>query len=913
MNKNVNRLRKKNSRFGYRKLFIPVGMIILFGILYSSIIFGDWKLSFANLMYLFEPFKSLNVGTSGPLLSDPADNVYPIAYTSIHKVMFSGWLSTLGIGAPQSMTLYLFFLNYLYLLPFDIAPLIVSIVKVLIAFISMNLLMKRWGYTRIGAFISAVSFALCSTMVMWHGWPHSEVTMLAPLIFLFLDLLLEKIKISYIVGGAIVIFCMLVAGMPTYTAYFMYLLGCYVLYYGVSYHWRNKKRLLVYFVSFALCIILGALLSLPYTAELLQTVGGNGYNESRKGLAAAKLDWSYLRTLFYPYIRNDLSIHINEATLYTGILSVITLPFSFFNIKKKSRSLFFFIALIILIFLVFSNLLYPLYQHLPLINTSIRYRLIVLINFSLSILFGANIDDFFKNIEDYRRMIWRSIAIVTSSLVIYYIGVSKISNYDLSNSLMSQVVRIRIIVLIYVIVSVVTLLIKSRLLAQIGGLIIALLVIIDMGTFGNYYLPLVKDNASVIPTATDSLKYLEKNTKKQEKIAPLGDWTFFASSNMYYNLRDIRGHNFVYTNADMHSYYTAIDKSAYTTPTNIAFHSFDNENLLKYMGVKYTVSSLADQADRSASIGGMTPVSEIHKGIEITQSFTASKNYLSTIQLMVGTYNTKFRSDQQVRIQIIDSISKKVLRETETSLGNQADNSYMIFSFDSINDSKDKSYDVQITTNVEVPQKITFYASNEKNYTGDISIEGFRGNLVLLPFYTKSDMRIGDDELVVKEIGEYSNQIQLTDQIAIKDTDKEVLSSMKENYSGDVAYFSKEHPIPDIRSNVPLSDTEKINRVKNKNNGTITFDASVNEDRIVLINEYNDGNWSAYIDGKEVEVFKGNYLFRGIIIPKGSHKIEVRYKNSSLKKAFLIFWGTLIFILLLLVFKKRLERFVNLK
>lgn len=40
--------------------------------------------------------------------------------------------------------------------------------------------------------------------------------------------------------------------------------------------------------------------------------------------------------------------------------------------------------------------------------------------------------------------------------------------------------------------------------------------------------------------------------------------------------------------------------------------------------------------------------------------------------------------------------------------------------------------------------------------------------------------------------------------------------------------------------------------------------------------------WTAYIDNKEVEIHKVNYLLRGIEIPKGKHKIEMRYSSESL-------------------------------
>lgn len=903
-NQNKTKLRKKIKP---DSLIVLGGVIILLGILYGAVLFGGYKLSFTNLQYSFLPFSSSNIETSGPLLSDPADNVFPIAYASIHKFIFSGWLPTLGIGAPQSMMLYLFFLNYLYLLPFEIAPLIISVTKIVIAFTSMYWLMKRWGYTRIGSFVSGSSFALCSTMIVWHGWPHSEVTMFAPLLFLIMDLLLERLKIGRIVAGSVVIFLMLVAGMPTYTAYFMYLLGCYVLYYGITRYWKEKGKLLKYFLSFALCVLLGAFLSLPYTAELLQTIGANGYSDSRKSQAALTLNWEYLRTLIFPYIRNDLTIHVNESTLYTGLFACITLPFTLFNKREKPKSLFFAISAVILTLLIFTNVFYPLFRLLPLINTSAKFRVIVLLNFCLAILLGMNIDDFIKNIEKYRIKKWLVLLLTVASIVIYSLGLITVSDYTLTDNLKTQVTQSKYLVALFFFGCFLVMVWKNYWVKKVVSWCLVLIVVVDVGTFGSYYLPLIEKSANVIPQATDSLKYLEENTTKQEKTVTIGDWTFFPSSNMFYDIRDIRGHNFVYTNEEMQQYYSAIDKSAYSTPTRITFDEIENENLLKYMGVKYIISNLDGKSDREPSVGGVAPSCEFYQGIELIQSFTASSNNLSSLQFLMGTYQTKFSSSQMIHMKIVEKETRVIKREVEVSLENLADNSYLAFSFDPITDSQDKEYELILTTNIEQPQKITFYASNEKNYEGIFSESKSNGNLVLLPFYAEANSRIGADGLVVSWFDEYSSQIQLTDKVVIKSSASEVLSEMENDYQSKVAYFSNEEDTPNILNSAPLSDDEKVTDIVNYDNGNMTFNASVDENRVILINEYNDGNWSAYVDGNEVEIYKGNYLFRGIVIPKGTHKVELKYNNSSMTKYFVIFIGTGIILLFSFLFRKKID------
>jgi hypothetical protein len=53
-------------------------------------------------------------------------------------------------------------------------------------------------------------------------------------------------------------------------------------------------------------------------------------------------------------------------------------------------------------------------------------------------------------------------------------------------------------------------------------------------------------------------------------------------------------------------------------------------------------------------------------------------------------------------------------------------------------------------------------------------------------------------------------------------------------------------------------------------------------DNLLFLSEaYYPKGWKAFIDGKEVEILRLNYLFRGVIVPQGNHTLEMKFEPAS--------------------------------
>ena len=56
---------------------------------------------------------------------------------------------------------------------------------------------------------------------------------------------------------------------------------------------------------------------------------------------------------------------------------------------------------------------------------------------------------------------------------------------------------------------------------------------------------------------------------------------------------------------------------------------------------------------------------------------------------------------------------------------------------------------------------------------------------------------------------------------------------------------------------------------------------------LFLSDNYYPG-WKAYVDNKEVKIYRANYTFRSIYLPKGDHIITFEYDPMSFKIGYII-------------------------
>lgn len=248
------------------------------------------------------------------------------------------------------------------------------------------------------------------------------------------------------------------------------------------------------------------------------------------------------------------------------------------------------------------------------------------------------------------------------------------------------------------------------------------------------------------------------------------------------------------------------------------------------------------------------------------------------------------------------------------------------------------------TSSLEVPYGISSYNNigidfDKKEY--NVVVPGAKLELVLnAPKYTETYLRLENynaDELGLVELfvtveGTVKNSISPK---YLKDTiirpAKNPYTNGRYDYLVNLGYH--EDSLKKIEITFPIEGKYKIDDIKvysqpmnkyqeyvkklNKDylkdvkweNNLITGKTDTSKSKFMCLSIPYSKGWKAYIDGKEVKIYKTNIMFSGVLIPAGKHNIKLRYFTPGLRYGILlssIAWiALLIYCSLKFIYKKR--------
>ncbi len=139
--------------------------------------------------------------------------------------------------------------------------------------------------------------------------------------------------------------------------------------------------------------------------------------------------------------------------------------------------------------------------------------------------------------------------------------------------------------------------------------------------------------------------------------------------------------------------------------------------------------SLADSflTTSTKQFDATAPSDEIVSGQELVQTFTCKKNGLDSISLLFGTHLRTNESNLRVEL----TSEGQIIQTWEVSCALFLDNDYHTFELDqSIPKSKNKTYELKITSDANKGQGVSIYESSEAKTKG-LSIDGQDENVTL--------------------------------------------------------------------------------------------------------------------------------------------------------------------------------------
>ena len=121
------------------------------------------------------------------------------------------------------------------------------------------------------------------------------------------------------------------------------------------------------------------------------------------------------------------------------------------------------------------------------------------------------------------------------------------------------------------------------------------------------------------------------------------------------------------------------------------------------------------------------------------------------------------------------------------------------------------------------------------------------------------------------------------DSLALVDNYDNLLNQLKDADLRDVGFALNKSISIETSRNYNPSDLIKLEKIKNSSSHISYNFESLSEQLIVFSEIYYPSGWQVYLNGEKTNYFDINYLFRGMVVPKGDHLIEFHFSPKIVK------------------------------
>lgn len=455
------------------------------------------------------PFKNF-------LITDPVRQQYPWRLESIlqeKKWQLPLWNPYQFAGNPllanQQSAVFMPFNLLFFILPFATAWSVLIVMQPLLAGVFLFLYLKNLKLPSLPSLLGSIIFIFSGFFVAWLEWGTVDmVAMVIPLGLLCIDKsFVTKKKIAwYAICLVVFVFAFFAGHVQTFAYVALLTTAYFILRFMES---REKKTHLVLAVAVSfLFIVFVSVQLIPFMQFLLLSARESDLVRS----AGWFFPYQHLVTFFVPdFFGNPTTLNYwgvwNYAELagYVGIVGLFFAIYSLFIGKSKIVWFYFFTFIIAMFFALPTPIAnFPLIFHIPFLSTAQPTRLMVLIDFSLSILAAFGFAEFLQNGKKiYIPLgIFSLIFMLIWGLVFFHTKLlPEVSGENIAiakhNLLFPSGVFIGLFIFIFT-----AMFLKKKSVLLIVGVVVVALAVFDGIRFADKFTPFTNPEYLFLPTAT---------------------------------------------------------------------------------------------------------------------------------------------------------------------------------------------------------------------------------------------------------------------------------------------------------------------------------------------------------------------------------------------------------------------------
>lgn len=795
----------------------------------------------------------------------------------------------------------------------------IVIIKLFIAGFFTYCFMRVIGVNRCGSFAAAVAFMFNGYFMFYLNMSHLNIETLVPVLLYTFEKLLRIQNIKYTIIAGIAVALSILGGMtPEATLFALFLATVYYLY-RVYFKIKEEKTFTIkkYAISLLGVFFLGGSLSALLTFPFIEFLS-NSSNVHPQGIGLGYAPFSYdTISIIVPYFFGPVHMTWTGLTQHSILpyVGILTFFFALCAFSKKGAntriSLFFAGFAVFYLLKVYGFPIINWIGYLPLFNVAIFFKyLFPEFAFSLAVLAGIGINNIYDNKVNFTK------SIILSSIIILILGIFIFFNMDslivnknnwsvfyIFNPFTWVFAMVGFAVFVILIGNMLFLAHRHKIInSQRLALFLILLLIFEMFVYVPHFRPQRYD-----PFTTPPYIQFLKNDTDSYRVVGVGEdqpvlYPITASA---YGIYDIRNLNALFVNR----YYSFIDRNI--DPFSELHERFLGTNLnlsykdgkfLNLLGVKYILSPYDLQSRQDDGL-----VDKILANGEIV---SANKQYVGK-----GQFNGKVVLFEHPP----STIKYQLLIPNDVIFLNFSISMHPAVWSPEKGDGVE--FEIYINETGKEEKIFSKYIDPKKNlddrkwYYAGINLTQYRGKKINLSFVTSpgpsgsnafDSAGWGDIHLTTIESEEKSDKFSKRFKLVydkeiniFKNTDvfprtfvvhnAEVINNEQEilerldNFDFDLRnsiIIEKDAPLEFKNEKVIDNSTANITRYEFN---SLTIEANMENDGFLVLSDTYYPGWKAFVDNRETEIYRADYLLRAVYVNKGAHNIVFKYEPVSFR------------------------------